>query len=255
MKYYEKLLQLGCFTYNEAVDIVGLENTTKSLLQQYIKKGYIIKVKRGLYTTVNLLDHEPIANKYVIGSKITETSLISHHSAFEFYGFANQVSYDVTVTSKSRFSTFYFNEFRYHRFNSEISSGIINKNGIRITDIERTIIDSINNFDKDMGFEELIKCINAIPGINEKKLLTYLDEYNKCFLYQKTGFIFEHLKEEFNISDEFLEICKTKAESSSRYLMKELPTGNISFNNHWHLTIPQNLWLNVLNGGDVNADV
>ena len=256
MKYYEEFLKLGCFSFEEAVSVVGLEASAKSLLQQYTKKGYVLKVKRGLYAAVNLLDREPVANKFVIASKVMDTAVVSHHSAFEYYGYANQVSYDVSVTSASKFNTFSFNGFQYRRMTTGIASGVVHhSSGATVTDIERTVLDSINDFEQDMGFEELIRCIAAIPLLNEEKLLAYLVEYDKCFLYQKTGFILEHFKEEFDISDAFLAQCKRKSGNSSRYLIKGMLKENMDFNNYWHLTIPQNLWQNVISGGDENADV
>lgn len=256
MKYYEELLKLGCFSLEDATSIIGLETTTKSLLQQYTKKGYVAKVKRGLYVAINLLDHEPAANKYVIASKITETAVVSHHSAFEFYGYANQVSYDMSVTSDSKFNAFAFNGFQYIRLQPSITNGIVlHPTGTRVTDVERTVLDSINDFERDMGFEELIQCISAIPILNEDKMLVYLEEYDKRFLYQKAGFIFQHFQSEFDITDHFLKICKIKSGSSSRYLMKGMTKKNMAFDNSWHLTIPQNLWRNTIGGGDENANI
>lgn len=256
MKYYEDFLKLGCFTFEEAAGIVGLEATAKSLLQQYTKKGYVAKIKKGLYVAVNLLDREPVANKFIIASKLTGTSVVSHHSAFEFYGYTNQVSYKMTVTSESKFNAFDFNGFHYIRLTPSVSCGITeHPAGECVTDIERTVLDCINDFEKDMGFEELVQCISAIPLLNEKKLLTYLEEYNKCFLYQKTGFIMEHFKSDFDISDVFLKICKTKSGNSSRYLMKEIGRDSMEFNNYWHLTIPQNLWRNTVGGGDEDDEI
>lgn len=256
MKYYEDFLKLGCFSFEEAVDVVGLEATAKSLLQQYTKKGYVVKIKKGLYAAVNLLDREPVPNKFVIATKVTETAVVSHHSAFEFYGYTNQVSYNMTVTSESKFNDFEFNGFHYTRLQPAVSCGIAKyPTGECVTDIERTVLDCINDFEKNMGFEELIQCISAIPFLNEKKMLTYLEEYNKCFLYQKTGFIMEHFKYEFDISATFLKICKTKSGNSSRYLMKGISKDNMDFNNNWHLTIPHNLWRNIVGGGDEDAEI
>lgn len=256
MKYYEDFLKRGCFSLEEAIEIVGLEATAKSLLQQYTKKGYLIKIKRGLYAAVSLLDREPAVNKFVIASKITNTAVVSHHSAFEFYGYANQVSYDMTVTSDSKFNSFEFNGFQYIRLQPAITSGVISHpTSVRVTDIERTVLDSINDFERDMGFEELIQCISAIPILNEDKMLAYLEEYNKCFLYQKTGFIFKHFQSDFDITDRFLNICKMKSGNSSRYLMKGMVKDNMTFDNNWHLTIPQNLWRNTISGGDEDADI
>lgn len=256
MKYYKEFLKLGCFSFQDAVKVVGFETTTKSLLQQYVKKGYITKVKHGLYVAVNMLDLEPAVNKYVIASKISKTAVVSHHAAFEFYGYANQVSYNMTVTSESKFNDFDFNGFHYIRFKPSVNCGVVqHPAGERVTDAERTVLDSINDFEQDMGFEELIQCISAIPLLSEDKLFAYLSKYDKRFLYQKTGFILEHFQSDFDISDAFLKMCNAKSGSSSRYLIKGMVKGNMAFNNNWHLTIPQNLWRSTIGGGDEDAEV
>ncbi len=253
MKYYKEFLNLGCFLFTDACDIVGNEPSALTLLKNYINKGYVKKVRRGLYVTLDLIDQESVANKYQIASKISETAVVSHHSAFEFYGYANQVSYEVKVSSDTKFNEFEFDGCKYKRMSPGIKEGVVRlPRGIFVTDIERTVLDSIN--DLDFGFEELIKCITAIPVLNEKKMMEYLEQYDKCFLYQKTGFILEHLQKELYISDTFLTYCKEKKGNSSRYLLKDIPKKNMDFNNDWHLTVPKNLWFNT-EGDEGNVDI
>ena len=130
----------------------------------------------------------------------------------------------------------------------------------RATDYHINICDasnfhySINDFEKAMGFEELIQCISVIPVLNERRLLSYLEAYDKCFLYQKVGFIFEHFRENFDFSDEFFYVCKERSGNSSRYLIKEISDQSLDFSNKWRLTYPKNLWNN-LSGGDIDADI
>lgn len=256
MKYYQAFLKMGCFSFDEVKQMTGGTDSAAALLHLYLSKGYIAKVRRGLYVAINLLDQEPVANKFVIASHLSDTAVVSHHSAFEYYGYANQVSYDMSVTSDSKFNGFSFGGFHYHRMTPHISSGVSKtSSGVAVTDVERTVLDSINDFERNMGFEELIQCLSVIPVLNEKKLLRYLAEYNKCFLYQKAGYILEHFKDEFAISDAFLAVCKKESSTSSRYLMKDIPKDRMDFNNRWHLTVPADLWQNTLYGGDEDADV
>ena len=254
MKYYEEFVKLGCFTFEEAAALVGNNNATLQLLRDYVKKNHISKVRKGLYVALSMVDSEPVANKFVIASKLSDSATVSHHSAFEYYGYANQVSYEVTVSSKSRFNPFEFNGIGYERTAPNISHGIShNTDGVTVTDIERTVLDSINDFENNMGFEELIQCITAIPILNEEKMLRYLEEYDKCFLYQKTGYIFSMLQSEFGISDSFLKTCKMKSGNSSRYLIKGTQGRQTDYNNYWHLTMPKNYWQNIISGGDEDA--
>ena len=99
MKHYEKLLELGCFSKNDLEQITGSEAAAKWLCREYQKKGYIERVKRDLYVAISLETQQPIANRYVIASHISNDAAVSYHSAFEFYGYSNQVFYETQVTS------------------------------------------------------------------------------------------------------------------------------------------------------------
>ena len=71
MKHYEKLLELGCFSKNDLEQITGSEAAAKWLCREYQKKGYIERVKRDLYVAISLETQQPIANRYVIASHIS----------------------------------------------------------------------------------------------------------------------------------------------------------------------------------------
>ena len=158
-------------------------------------------VKRNLYVAINIADGMPVVNQYVIASHITENSYVSHHSALSYYGYTNQVYYDVFVSSVLKFNPFEFNGYSYRYIKSRINEGII-KNGDEsvITDLERTIIDCINDFDKVGGLEELLLSLSMIPYADEEKMIYYLDCYDKQILYQKTGYLLEYFKTDLGFS-------------------------------------------------------
>ena len=113
MKYLTELTKRKIFNYQDFVTIVGDSNLAKNTLQNYLEKGYIKRIKHNLYGVVSLETNECIVNKFLIASNITDTSFVSHHSAFEFYGYYNQVYYNVNVSSISKFNTFEFEENNY----------------------------------------------------------------------------------------------------------------------------------------------
>ena len=91
--------------------------------------------------------------------------------------------------------------------------------GVRVTDKERTIIDSIKKLNLIAGLEEVLTCIISVNSINEAKVLKYLSEYNSAFLYQKVGFIFSEYQAELGVSDDFIKRCKERSGNSKRYLI------------------------------------
>ena len=104
----DELLQRGCFSFNDIVALTGNTATAGSMLLYYTKHGAVVQIRKGLYSAINPLDKEPVASKYLIGTKLTDTAVISQHSAFEYHGYANQVAYQVFVSSESKFNTFEF---------------------------------------------------------------------------------------------------------------------------------------------------
>ena len=239
MKYYSDLLALGCFTRQDIVYLTGNYDTAGTLLKNYQKKGYIQSIKRNLYVAINIAENEPVATKYQIATHITPTAYVSHHTAFSYYGCANQVSCQVDVSSETPFVSFDFGGNIYTYIASRIRDGIvIRPDGVMITDMERTVLDGINDYEKIMGLEELLRCIALLPSINENKLLEYLTAYDKQILYQKVGYILRHFKQEYHLSDEFFSLCATHIGKSTRYL-----TANRRgvYDKTWRMVVPDNL--------------
>lgn len=240
MKHYEQLLKKGCFTWDELCAMMGNPNAANSLAKSYLKKGYIKSVRRGLYAAVDLATGESVVSKYRIASKITPTAYVSHHAAFDYYGCANQVSYNTEVSSDTPFVSFSFGDTTYVYVNSRISSGIVTQpDGVRVTDPERTLLDGIHDFEKIMGLEELLRCLELLPTLNENMLLEYLNAYGKQVLYQKTGYLLEHFKELWNLSDSFFAQCQAHIGKSKRYLYHPSVHDDMIYNRRWRLVVPQ----------------
>ena len=106
MRYYADLLKLRCFTKADVVALTGSAAAARLLLTAYRKRGYVDRVRRSLWVVLGLDDHQPVASRYQIASAINRDAYISHHSAFEYYGYATQVSYEMCVTSATRFTPF-----------------------------------------------------------------------------------------------------------------------------------------------------
>jgi predicted transcriptional regulator of viral defense system len=245
---YAELSKMNTFSMEDVYKLVRNKKTASSLILRLSKKGFVKKIRNNLYTCVNVATGSVYASRYHIACAINEIAYLSHHSAFEYAGIANQVYNDVYVSSKIKFADFEFEGITYRYVVSKFDGGIItprNSTGIRVTSLERTVIDSIKDFEKIGGIEELLNCISVVPYLDEKQLMAILDAYDMQFLYQKAGFILEHYKSELQLSDGFIEYCKTKTGKSTRYLTKE----SDSYCKEWQLVVPAGLFDMTLQGG------
>ena len=242
MKYYENMLDQKCFSFKEVEQMVGgNHNTAKSLLRQYVQKGYIQQIKKNLYVAVSMESGMPAATRYQIASSITPTSYVSHRSAFEYYGYTNQVSYEMNVSSETVFSDFEYEGIRYDYVASRLSEGIIEQQGVRVTDLERTTVDYIGDFDHLGGLEELLRSLEMIPFLSEEKLLRYLELSDKAILYQKAGYILEHFRDSLKLSDHFFDVCCLRKGKSKRYFTRSMNQNNLIYNSRWGLMVPEDL--------------
>jgi len=247
MKTYDKLIKFITFNLGDVVQITGNESTATSLITRMMNKKYIVRIRKDLYTCIDLSTGDTIANKYQIATAINDKAYVSHHSAFEFYGLVNQVYNIMYVSSEKQFNEFEFNGITYKHINSVVEEGVVkhkNTNGIRVTDIERTFVDSANLITKIGGIEELIKITEAIDYMDAKKILFYLNLYNKKVLYQKVGYLIENYYKGESFDKEFFSICLKNAGNSVRYL-----TSNNEgiFNAKWNLVIPNELLMGEFN--------
>ena len=258
MKYLDKLIDLGCFTRQDVVEMIGNEQAAHSLLYNYMNAGYIERVRRDLYVTISLETKQPIANRFLIASHIAEDACVSFHSAFEYYGYVNQVFYEVYVTTESRFSDFTYDGISYIRVSPRIYNGINTTNtGIRITDLERTVIDSIYAFEKIGGLEELLRSLMLIPSLRSDKLMTYLDDYGLAYLFQKTGFILKQFSDQLELPETFFDDCRSKIPKSKKYLYSEKDPLSSHFVLHedWMLYAPENIKSITRKGADLEGEV
>lgn len=243
MKYYEELLDKKCFSFKEVGQLVGGNyNTAKSLLRQYVQKGYIQQIRKNLYVAVSLESGMPAATRYQIAGSITPTSCVSHRSAFAYYGYANQASYEMNVSSHTAFRNFEYEGITYMYISSRLPEGIASQQGVRVTDLERTAIDYIGDFERIGGLEELLRSLEMITFLSEEKLLRYLELSGKAVLYQKAGYILEHFRDSLKLSDDFFRVCHQCKGKSKRYFTKPAGQSRMMYNGRWELMVPENLF-------------
>ena len=250
MKYIEELHELKIFRKKDVVALTKDENAAKEILRRYKKQRLISQVRRDLYVVTDLASKASLASKFEVAGHITSSSYLSYHAALEYHGLAHQVFYELYVSSKEIFNSFDYEGISYTFCQSKSETGVVNPltdSLIRVTDLERTVLDCVNRIDLSGGLEELVECFSIITYINESKLLEYLHHFDKQILYQKTGFILSYFQKEMKLSAAFFELCKSKIGKSTRYLTDKQES-NCYFK-EWKLCAPQNILSFLEQGG------
>ena len=234
------IYRLRVFTLQDLQKATGIAlQTLVAMVYRWQKQGLIVAVRKGLYCAVDLASGDAVADRYEIGSKISETAHIAYHTALEFHGLAHQPFYRAYIMSSSRFRAFDFEGINYEYCRETIGeAGVYTPLGnpkVRVTDVERTLVDCIDRLNRCGGIEELLHCMEGISLLDEKKIREYLDMYDKTFLYQKTGFLLELVQAQCGISDSLIDYCKSKGTSGVTKLTGE---DSDTYIKEWNFYVP-----------------
>ena len=240
MDLYKELAAMRCFTREELAKLLGSDSAAGWQIRKFLEKGYIERVRRDLYVVISLETGQPIPNRFRIASGVAADACVSHHSAFEYYGCANQVFYEMYVATVKRVRPFSYDGIDYCPVNCRGAEGITEAgNGVRVTSLERTVIDSIADFEKIGGLEELLRCMLLIPSLSSEHLLSALDLYHCRKLYQKTGYILEIFQKDLGLPDSFFDECEKHLTGSKTYFSEE--KNGFVFHKRWRLFAPKDL--------------
>ena len=229
------------FAKKDVIDQFADDKQFENHMASMVRSGKVVKIRNGLYAQIDNLG-VPLTTKFEIVSKINDESFVSHHSALEYYGVANQVFNTLTVGSKKKFNDFSFDDVDYTRQAVKDFTQVIYivTAGVRVATLERAVVDCIDNIDLGGGIDELLNALEQIRVLDENRLAEILRAYNKVILYQKVGFILEHYKDKYMLSDKFFADCKSRLTNQIKYFLND-EYSDISYNSDWQLMAPKNL--------------
>ncbi|HBF86382.1 MAG TPA: hypothetical protein DDW54_01735 [Clostridiales bacterium] len=221
---------------------ISTESNAVYVLKRLTETNKIKKLKGGLYATVNPLTKDIFANKYEIATALYKDAAVGYHSALEFHGLGNQVYSEVHVISSKRYSLDDIDGLEYVFFNNKYSEGISEyeqNTVIRVTELERTVVDCIDRIDVAGGLEEVFTALSAINYCDEKKLLKHLQYYDKKVLYKKVGYLFSVLKPKY-LSEDFYRKCKENISARDDDI-REYKTLSSKYIKEWKLIVPEKI--------------
>ncbi len=196
--YLQALQAQRIWSLDYVTQLTSNTESAKSLMASYCKRGIVASVRRNMYVACDIATSTPIVDKYAIASNVNDNTFVAYHSALEFHGVAHQQTFDVLVGSSSRFRKFRFMDLTFVPCSSTIAEGITTptmNSLVRVTDLERTVVDCIDRIDLAGGWEELVNSLASVQRIDVDKVVAYVKIYNKKVLYRKVGLmcdIFSH---------------------------------------------------------------
>ena len=242
---YEEYYARKIFSFNQAKKDLNMpSHNLKLMIYNLKKRGYIGSIKKGLYYIIPFenINREYTVNRFLIGASLLPHYYLSFHTALEIHGISYSSFNMVYISTDNYSKPFEFQGVIYKPVISNITIGIEEKEiegfPVKVTNIERTIIDCLNKIEYAGGIEELIKSVSVLVNIDQQKLLNYLKGFDKKVLFAKCGWLLsmleKHRNSKFKIKDEIKKMIGGRTYDLVKFDQNE----KIYIDNYWNLRIP-----------------
>lgn len=254
---YNALLPMKIVTFDEivqqALKITNSASNRRYIHRKYIRRlvkaGRLQQIRKGLYAVLSPLENtkEYTPDKLLIASKIRKNYYLGFHTALEYHGAAystfNQAY--ICVKPKDRFNPFTYKRFKFKPvFVKETTSQVAEKpygtSTIRVSTKERTLLDCITRPQYAGGWEECIKSLENLSGVDAEKTVTLALKQKRKTIRRRLGYILELLRNRSpyyeHINDHTLNKLKKEKQAPPQYLVRGKKS---KLDKKWNLYIPE----------------
>ena len=213
-----------------------------------------MRVRRGLYAVLppgSTSDSYPI-NPYLIAGKLTPDAVLSHHTALEYHGrahclwqhFVYSASWPVRPV-KFRSSLFRGTRFpavllRSETHHIEVLQSEEEGVAIRVTSLERTLVDSLHRPALSGGWEEIWRSLESVEFFDLDSVLTYTLLLRNATTAAKVGFFLERNQETLMVDDYHLAALRDRRPAQPHYMdpTRRQPGRLVR---EWNLVVPDDV--------------
>lgn len=226
------------------------QNTLKAALQYHLAQKHIARIRRSYYVVTDellpgsVIESDPI----LIAGNMTKDAVISYHSAMAFHAFAYSIMSVTYFNSIERIGSI---NRKFGQFKQIIHPIALKPNDIfletkkydrmgldiRVTSVERTLVDSLNRPNLSGGWEEIWRSFESVNFLDLERLINYALRLNNSTTIAKLGFFLEQHKDQFSVNE--LELSKlTHHRPKTRHYMDRKYKGSVSNLSRWNLIVP-----------------
>lgn len=227
------------FTYEDVKNLYPNVKNFYAFVYRGVKKGEMKQIKKGLYALVDRTTGGIYASRFQIASHLFDDSYFSYHEALEYYGLATQVFVSqFTYLTHVYVNDLEFEDVTYISKKDNCDLEILDQmksEGTRVVSLERAIVDCINNPGYAGGLEEIENALARCRDLYLDKVIKMLEYYDKAFLYQKVGYLFEKYFGD-KIPESFYQLCLSRIGNRIQYF--EANVGFAKLVLKWKLMVP-----------------
>jgi predicted transcriptional regulator of viral defense system len=222
-----------------------------ALLSHHITMGHLLHVRRGLYAVVpeGFTADSYVVDPYLLAAKAMDDAVVGYRSALGLHGYEYSVLNSMTyLTAKRESSKFDFQGTEYigvtqpkalMKLGREFSCvDSVDRGGmeIRVTSLERTVVDCFDRLDLAGGIEEVWRSLDAVTYLKFKTMLDYVTLLDNAVTAAKVGLFLDVNKARLHLSDKDMDSLKRLRPKTPTYMFRSKRSGKLVHD--WNLIVP-----------------
>lgn len=206
-KFISDLKERGqsIFTIKEAQDLLGKNTREAALLMSDLAKRQIAyRLNKGTYLLLETMQESTqLSNWPLIANALMANNdyYISHYAAMRLHGMTTHALTEIQIALPKRCRDKEIYHIRYHfiytkpeHFWGIEQKWVSKQHKVKVSDLERTILDCFNRTEYCGGLIELVKGIWSIQAkINWERLIEYSYRYSNKAAVKRLGYVLESL--------------------------------------------------------------
>jgi len=227
---------------------------TESLMAYHTGTGRVIRVKRGLYAVVpkGLDAASYIPDPFILASKMADDAVLAYHTALEFHGRAYSAFNRFTFQSNCTTRPVVFKDFQFqrvtlpyslqHKGKTDIEVILAEKNGmeIRVTSLERTLVDILDRPTLSGSWEEIWRSLESVEFFDLDRVVEYTKLLGNAATAAKVGFFLEQNKKTLMVNENNLKPLWQMRPRQARYFDRA-ESKNSRLIKRWNLIVPKEI--------------
>lgn len=227
------------------------EHTSNTLLAKHLAAGRLLRVRRGLYSTVPAgLDPRKFSpDPYLVATKLREDAVVAYHAALAFHGKAYSLWRRHQVLTAERVRPFTFRSQEFVPVQPPLpvrdlpdfgGSVVVRPHAggeVRVTTLERSLVDLLHAPEHGGGWEEIWRSLEMVEFFDLGAVVEYTLRLRSALTAARVGFFLEQHHEEWMVEKKHLEPLLRSAPAQPRYLSARRESGKLVA--RWNLVVPE----------------
>lgn len=221
-------------------------------LKQHVRAGHLLRVRRGLYAVVprGQTPATVAVDPYVLATLLAPDSVVAYHGALQFHGKAHSLARRVPFLTSTRAKPAAFRGSEFVpvpvppslRKLPDQGGGIVEKprdgGTVRVTTLERTLVDVLDAPRHGGGWEEIWRSLEAVEFFDLDAVTDYAFKLGSALTVAKVGFYLEQHREELMVEDRHLDRLLERVPARPAYLERgRREPGKLM--GRWNLVMPE----------------